>query len=185
VRANCLPVAEEVLTLLSRERIQTLLPEFEAALNKSIRVAELFLGETIRRRKIEKKVHLGEMCLVLDEWPIKNLIVEGTENAENLIYFHEGLGLLFTELPREIYGIAYEVGYEEGEVPALIKNLIELLIKRLLIEDYLDSRYIEEVIKVRWEERAKQQEEREAYGEAGRARISERLNQYSEGGHYL
>jgi len=72
-------------------------------------------------------VLLSRDALELKHFPIWNLTVEGADPA--LYEVDVDNGLLFTALPIQNYTYTYEVGYRDGEVPAIVKELVEGLVR--------------------------------------------------------
>lgn len=73
------------------------------------------------------------------------------------------LGIFITELPLETYQLEYEVGCEEGAVPALVKELALNLTRYRLTEDAAYSADVPAIIKVLQEKREKDESSRNDY----------------------
>ena len=71
-------------------------------------------------------VLLHEDDLFLEHFPVRDFKIE---NADGSMYEIEpDNGILYTALPPNNYSYTYEVGFEDGQLPAIVKELIEGLI---------------------------------------------------------
>ena len=116
-----LPTAEEIQSRLG-------LAGGDEKLQLAIEAAEAILDFPIEpRQAIVANILLGRDEIELDHLPVRNLVVQDADPAHYEV--EEDHGLLFTALPLRTYTITYDVGYERGSVPAVIKELVEGLIR--------------------------------------------------------
>ena len=64
--------------------------------------------------------------IILDHFPVRDFKLENTDPS--MYEVEPDNGFLYTALPPNNYIYSYEVGFEDGYLPAIVKELIERLI---------------------------------------------------------
>lgn len=82
-------------------------------------VEEMFgVSFTPHRERIQ--LQLDDNVFFLPHFPVRDIRVEDPK-IEGRTDSDERLGILIAELPRDIYLVSYEVGYEDGQIPAVLQ----------------------------------------------------------------
>jgi len=157
MRANTLPDQEEITGPLKGARFAKETVEQERS--RATSVTELFLREPIKLNQITTEMRMGRGTFELDHFPVRNLQVEKAANYTK----DERLGLIFAELVLENYMVKYETGYLEGELPALMKELILHLTRYRLTKDESHLANVPAIIEVGRRKRNRLKAERDGY----------------------
>lgn len=116
MRAGSLPSLEEVRGWFPNCRD----PAF--TLGVAIRAAERLTGVRIRPSRLTYKRDLGLGLKVTELYPTRDIRVNGLPHEDPLEPWRGAIGT---------YEVTLEVGFPQGEVPALLRELVEQLIRSL------------------------------------------------------
>lgn len=154
------------------------LPEpFEEQLTRAVEVAELLMGEELFPRSYLLKMDLREDLVLLPTHPVRNIDLPKVANWRYEV--RPDLGLFTTiDLPKGIFEIRVEVGYQKEDLPAFIKELILTLIRHGLRPSEETSEKVIVILEIAQADRAAREKERSQINEAYISRIGQRTPRY-------
>jgi len=162
MRANFLPDAKLVLDTYDWDVARKLKPQVGAALKKAAQHAAYSTGVVVGFRKVEERVLAQSSLVKLVDWPAWDLSVNNVPvlqmRGENL---DTRLGLLYANLSLGEHLLKYSVGYKEGEVPALVVELVTRLTRYYLLKSEEQTKDIIPLIQIQRTHRKQESEERE------------------------
>jgi len=142
VRASNLPSAKEIVDSLERKLKEE---QGAAVLTKAVRAAELFGGLQIRPRRISQNLLVGLRASQLDFFPVQEFKCPLRRQD---YFFDTKLGILEAFTAPERVKVSYRIGFEEGEWPALTRELV-LELARFCLSPTEDRRdYLRQIIEV-------------------------------------
>jgi len=133
MRANRFPTVDEVLEPIPKSKTRALREKTPKAILLAEIATECFLGETICPKSCQESILMGVSEIVLKDFPARNITIQGV--GKNKYDVLAKYGLIYPDLPSEVYQVSYEVGYEAGDVPAIVRELVEKLARYYLLRD--------------------------------------------------
>jgi len=134
LRANAYPSEQEIVKDLKPKEGAKSLPEI---LELAKRTAGILVDEPVSRRRFTGLIFLDDGLTRLNHFPVSKVKV--ADQAVGHTEIDELLGVLSKVMPRDEYLVSYEVGYSDGNVPAVIKELVTAL-SRYLYSGSVDFR---------------------------------------------
>jgi len=138
MKANHLPELEEVQEILREGRK----PLFTAEEYQDTRASAVIVAELLSQQRIQETQEGEEVLLLQDQpfflnhFPIRQAVVEGQKDKVDVDLSR---GIIHHSLPPDSYRVRYLVGFEEGKVPALLKELIKNICLATKDPVYLDQ----------------------------------------------
>lgn len=124
--ANAYPSEQEITKgLKPKEGVKSL----SAILDLAKRATGILVNEPVSRCRFAGLIFLDDGLTRLAHFPVAKVKVADQVVSRAEIY--ESLGILSRVMPRDEYPISYEVGYSDGNVPAVIKELVTALSRYL------------------------------------------------------
>lgn len=119
MKAFSLPDEKRIRSLIGPE----LLIQFEEGwLDKAIAKVEKDLEESIRKIGKEVEMELREGRFLLPDFPVREARLKPVQGTVEL---DRERGILITDVPRGSYSVSYSVGFDDGEIPAVIQLAVE------------------------------------------------------------
>jgi len=166
MRANFLPDAELVLETYDWDVARKLKPRVGAALRKAAQHAAFATGVVVGFREIEETVLAQSSLVKLVDWPAWDLKVNSIPVQQMRVgSLDTRLGLFYVDLPLGEHVLNYSVGYKEGEVPALVVELVTRLTRYYLQRSEEQTLDILPLIQIQRANRKQEREERDSLEE--------------------
>jgi len=123
MRVFCLPNADDVKAL-----DKDFAGDVPAMLAETISDVESQIGHHLAKATITGEIQLGRGRYLTQHFPIRNLKVQGAEHGE--LDVDPEMGIIRANVQRGPYLFSYEVGYEDGTLPATLQKLIYAVMSR-------------------------------------------------------
>jgi len=124
--ANTYPIEAEIVKGLRKREGCKPLPEI---LELAKRAAGVLADESVNRSRFTGSIFLDSGLTKLIHFPVSKVRV--ADQAVDRLGVDELNGILTMMMPPDEYEVSYEVGYSDGSVPAVIKELVTALSRYL------------------------------------------------------
>jgi len=172
LRANAYPTEHEITKDLKPSENAKPIPEI---LELAKRTAGILVDEPVSRCRFMGFIFLDEGMTKLVHYPVSKVEVAGQAVGYDEVDML--FGILIKVMPPDEYQVSYEVGYSDGNVPAVIKELVTAL-GRYLYSGSTDFRSeVTELVEVARLLRQRLRDRRNDY-KANREGSSERFARY-------
>jgi hypothetical protein len=149
----------------------------QQAINRAAMATEILLQMHVRPKTIAFEADLSHGCLVLEDYPVKNVLIRGV--PEDLYVADEKNGLITASLSPHMHKINYQVGEEEyDDLPAYVQELVKKLTQWQLMRTLVGEGEIEVLVQTGRHLRTKVSTERLQHAEALRETEGKRFLQY-------